>query len=111
MTAIFRRRSRAQGPAIEANTAITPLDSPAPPCHWDPDGWFPDGHGSNFPQPVRGAIRACSPCPYRGPCLDAALDYEQGIGPYGRYGIWGGFTPGQRARLAAELRKPGDEND
>jgi WhiB family redox-sensing transcriptional regulator len=39
------------------------------------------------------AKRICALCPVRQPCLDFALALDE------RFGIWGGLTPHQRAKL------------
>lgn len=70
----------------------------------DFDDWFPDGsdwHSGSASE----AIAVCHQCPIRTKCLDHALTLEinQNGTPMGaslRHGIYGGHTPGERARLA-----------
>lgn len=49
------------------------------------------------------AIRICTRCPVRIPCLEMALEHEQDE----RYlhGIFGGYTARQRARFVRDLRR------
>lgn len=65
-------------------------------------------HGSELFFPVRPQFRAgeiarakaiCRPCPVREECLRAAMDGREKIG------IWGGFTPEERARLQRMNRR------
>lgn len=46
----------------------------------------------------------CRRCPAKGECLEIAMDLESrglGVGPHGeRFGVWGGKTGNQRARMA-----------
>ena len=41
---------------------------------------------------IRKAKEICETCPVKQDCLDWALKHED-------YGLWGGFTPGQRDRI------------
>jgi hypothetical protein len=68
------------------------------PCHADPDVWFAERVSE-----VAKAVRACQPCPVRSTCLQAALEWESGLGTHYRFGVWGGLTPRQRAALAPDL--------
>ena len=65
------------------------------PCQTrDPDIWF------SFDQDTQHyAASLCRECPVRQECLRAALEYEQGHSASFRFGIWGGKTPEQRARI------------
>lgn len=45
------------------------------------------------------ASAVCDGCQVRAACLDHALDVEAGAGPTHRFGLWGGATPRERARL------------
>ena len=54
----------------------------------DPDEWFPEKGGSS-----RKAKAICAGCPSRLPCLEFALENNEG------YGIWGGLSEQQRRRL------------
>lgn len=60
--------------------------------HPHPDWWHADQ--SHQPAQVRAAIRVCLSCPIRLECLAQALDRGE------LYGIWGGATPAERARVA-----------
>jgi hypothetical protein len=64
-----------------------------------PDAWFPEGMGQ--PPASSRAIEACGGCDVRLKCLQYALDIEGSLGEQSRFGIWGGLTPGQRAKLAS----------
>jgi WhiB family redox-sensing transcriptional regulator len=58
----------------------------------DPEIWFPDpGRPRNSTLPI--ALLVCGECPVRAECLHHALITDA------RYGIWGGATEAQRARL------------
>lgn len=63
-----------------------------------------------YPEP-RGATRAadgkrvCGPCPARTECLVWALRTGQ------QFGIWGGFTPGERRRLLRDSARRRAELD
>jgi WhiB family redox-sensing transcriptional regulator len=58
----------------------------------DPEVWFPDpGRPRN--STLRLALLVCGECPVRQECLHHALVTDA------RYGIWGGATEAQRARL------------
>lgn len=63
------------------------------PCESDPDLHFDDNRAPE-------AARMCRACPAREACLALALDMESGQGPTGRYGVWGGLTPAERAAFA-----------
>lgn len=60
----------------------------------EPDIWF-----SFDPDTQHYAASLCRECPVRQECLRAALKYEQGHSVSFRFGIWGGKTPEQRARI------------
>ncbi|MFV8141921.1 WhiB family transcriptional regulator [Mycolicibacterium senegalense] len=63
-------------------------------CHGeDPNEFFPKKGRS-----AANAKRICRRCPVRVGCLDAAIGSGQ------RYGVWGGFTDPDRARIAKEIR-------
>lgn len=53
-----------------------------------PDVFYPE---NEFETAAAKAI--CAQCPVRGICLETALRNKE------RYGIWGGLTPRERARL------------
>lgn len=52
------------------------------------------------------AIRICNGCPVRQECLDFAMDVEGDASVRGRWNIYGGRTPAQRAALAAKRSTP-----
>jgi hypothetical protein len=54
----------------------------------DPDAFYPEKGGS-----PREAKHVCVQCPARMPCLEWALDHDEG------FGIWGGFSVRERRRL------------
>jgi hypothetical protein len=52
------------------------------------------------------ARQFCDACPVRLACLRWALDVEgDGISVRGRYGIYGGLTPDERAQLTRKARR------
>jgi WhiB family redox-sensing transcriptional regulator len=64
------------------------------------------GEGINtFYSPAAGSIadakKVCRGCPVRQQCLDDALRRGD------RYGVWGGLTPRERARLRRRTRRAG----
>ena len=65
------------------------------PCKTDPDLHFDDNRAPE-------AARMCRACPAREACLALALDMESGQGPTGRYGVWGGLTPAERAAFCRQ---------
>lgn len=62
---------------------------------FDSDVWFNVG-GKDNRQHVRKAKSICNFCPVSGECLDYAISNSE------RYGIWGGKTPNERARLVSK---------
>lgn len=46
------------------------------------------------------AIAICADCPVRTVCLTEALEREGGLASQSRFGVWGGTTPSDRARMA-----------
>jgi hypothetical protein len=74
-------------------------------CHKFPDidAWFPDT--TDWKTGVaQEAVAVCMQCPVRLKCLQYALDVEQTpMGPIPgshRYGIYGGYSATERARIA-----------
>jgi hypothetical protein len=59
--------------------------------------FHPEGPGSK--QQTDYALAICARCPLavKEACLTDALDYERGTGHC--WGVWGGKTPEQRARM------------
>jgi WhiB family transcriptional regulator, redox-sensing transcriptional regulator len=58
----------------------------------DPEAFFPEKGES-----AREALRVCSVCPVREPCLEEALNDRL-------KGVWGGTTERARTRIRAERR-------
>lgn len=59
------------------------------------DVFFPEGH-RHSPADAR---RICGPCPVRAACLEETMRVEN-TSIRGRWGIYGGLTPTERAQLA-----------
>ena len=62
----------------------------------DPETWFPhpadrEGEGE--------AIAVCWQCPVGADCLADAMQAENGLSASNRWGIWGGFSAHERARM------------
>lgn len=66
----------------------------APCLSVDGDLWF-----SIHPGEIAEARRLCGGCPARLRCLNIALEAEAGLAESSRFGIYGGTTPADRARL------------
>lgn len=68
------------------------------------DDWFPDfiGRGATveLQEHVQYLRQICGPCPMRTQCRLLALRAEGTLAPRSRFGIFGGLTPKQRARIA-----------
>ena len=62
----------------------------------DPELFFP--HPSDETVADQVALKWCSTCPVTEQCLKAALAFERGQDSM-RFGIWGGRTPEERARI------------
>ena len=65
-----------------------------------------------FPQPAdregeTEAIAICSGCPVKADCLADAMQAEKGLSVSNRWGIWGGFSAHERARMDRENRDEG----
>jgi WhiB family redox-sensing transcriptional regulator len=88
---------------MTATTLIRHVTAPATDWRYDaaciqvdPEAMHPaDGDHAE----VHAAKVVCAPCPVRDRCLRQAVDMEE------PWGIWGGFTPAERKRLA-NGRKP-----
>lgn len=63
-----------------------------------PDLWHP-GKGDDHMTP---RLMCLSSCTVRLNCLDYAMRIEQGMGPKLRAGIYGGMSPGQRAKYQTQ---------
>jgi len=63
----------------------------------DPDEFFPEKGQSDK---TRAAKRICAMCPVAQQCLDEALAAEGDRSASHRFGVWGGYGPGERAELA-----------
>ena len=57
----------------------------------DPEAWFPEGGHKNSDK--RQAIILCKACPVQALCLNFAMINNE------EYGIWGGLSSSERARL------------
>jgi hypothetical protein len=71
------------------------------------DLWYADTKTDADRDARKLAIAICKACPVRQHCLDDALALEGGVAGKSRFGIWGGLTPGQRARLRPPARPTG----
>lgn len=60
----------------------------------DADAFFPEKGGSSV-----AMKRICNVCPVKQDCLEYALDNDE------RYGIWGGTSERERARMKREQRQ------
>ena len=65
-----------------------------------PEAWFIDT--GDYPS---GLFRICAACPVKEECLESALAEEGNVSRHGRFGIRGGHTPRERARIARQRRK------
>lgn len=92
-TVLTASRKAPDAPATPSRTPPPPKPGQTP-CQADPDLWH-----SDQPDEQQVAARACQGCPVREQCLAEALLHEAGKTTSGRYGIWGGLTPKQRARM------------
>jgi WhiB family redox-sensing transcriptional regulator len=63
-------------------------------CREAPDDFFPKRG-----QSALTARRLCGACKAQESCLDEAMVAEDGLSAASRFGVWGGMTPGARARL------------
>jgi WhiB family redox-sensing transcriptional regulator len=61
------------------------------------DPWHPDGQGVKAREHAAKAL--CSPCPVRAECLAYALQFEGELHAESRFGVFGGKTPSERAKL------------
>jgi WhiB family redox-sensing transcriptional regulator len=84
-TAVSRTKHRVSEWAWQAEAACRGTD---------PELFFPATDEEAGP-----AKQVCGGCPVRLACLAFALEREE------RYGVWGGLTERERARLSAEARR------
>jgi WhiB family redox-sensing transcriptional regulator len=69
----------------------------APCAQVGPDLFYSgDGNGRDAMY-VHRARRICAGCPYKAPCALWAIQNDE------QFGIWGGLSPAQRRKVAAEL--------
>ena len=66
------------------------------PCEHNPELWFADPRSTA----LELARTICQTCPHRIPCLEDALTLERDLVGAGRYGMYGGLDPDERAELA-----------
>lgn len=71
---------------------------------YPPELWYPrysTGRNARATNTAheRRAKTICGDCPVRARCLEYALAIEKGRAARERWGIYGGFTPEERARL------------
>lgn len=64
-----------------------------------PEAWFVET--GDYPSSL---FRICAACPVQTECLEAALAEEGNLWAGGRFGIRGGTTPRERARIARQRR-------
>lgn len=91
MSALHTRRNPSS-----AATSVRETPLYEGPCRTDPDFWFPDKK-----KDLAAPKAICKKqCPFVEQCLQAALDFEGDTIADGRYGVWGGLAPTERAVLA-----------
>lgn len=71
------------------------------PSEWWIEAPTPEDHRLDWDKAVT-AIEICNRCPVQAECLQFALDFEAQMKPRERWGISGGLTPVQRAKVAAK---------
>lgn len=65
----------------------------------DPDIFFPDSTDADHRKKARKAKAICNRCPMQQICLDWAIRHDE------QWGIWGGMSSRNRARLRREYKK------
>lgn len=65
------------------------------------DPWHPDSDAPNAYTPAR---EICGACPVIADCLEVAMAAESGRAHGSRFGMFGGLSPHERARLWRERR-------
>ena len=68
----------------------------------DPEDFYPETRGSNGLDRYTNARAICGTCTIRLDCLDWTLKLEGNITGAGRFGMFGGLTPDERAALARQ---------
>lgn len=68
--------------------------------HDDPELWFPNKTSRDLE-----AVRICGLCPIQESCLEFALDHDI------EFGIWGGKTEDERAKLMADRPRSPEQAD
>jgi WhiB family redox-sensing transcriptional regulator len=71
----------------------------------EPDMFFPAAAKGGPESDAARARAMCRSCPVCAACLSFALSTSQA------YGIWGGFSEGERRRLTGNTRRRADEQD
>lgn len=64
-----------------------------------PELFHPAGRGAELTADIETAKALCRKCQVADQCLTFALDREGDADRYSRGGIWGGYTPQERAAL------------
>ena len=64
------------------------------------DAWFDDVRSAETAR----AVGICCRCPVVDECLAAALRLEEGLPAAMRFGVWGGLSPVERARMPRPVR-------
>ncbi|MFD7996887.1 WhiB family transcriptional regulator [Streptomyces mexicanus] len=93
---LYAVAATAAGGGLTEATTFTPPNSLAW-AHWAAcQGYDLDLFFSDAEQKVQEAKQICGRCPVRAECLDESMRAEDAS----RYGIYGGLTPDERAKLA-----------
>lgn len=75
-------------------------------CRDLPAPFYPDHTTGDAYAP---ALAICRDCPVRAACLEAALAMEGAGDARSRYGVWGGTTPEDRARMMRRRKRVGGQ--
>lgn len=94
----YKKRRRQAGALIGINLYDQHWRDQAACGGMSTEAFFPEQPGRPG-DPHRAAIEICATCPVRTECLEYALSNDE------RWGIWGGKTPRQRLRIAADRRR------
>jgi Transcription factor WhiB len=65
------------------------------------DAFYPEPTEPGYREQVKMAKRVCNECPVQKECLEAGLEQDATW----RWGIWGGLTGSERARLTTERNR------